>query len=374
MLRKYLFNAVKNDLREKMVFIGGPRQVGKTYFAKHFAEKEYPNHAYLNWDFDEDRLAILERRITKADLLIFDEIHKNRKWRGLVKGLYDKFTPRIKILVTGSARLDYYRFGGDSLQGRYHYFRMHPLSVKELGITNQLKLLNLVNLGGFPEPYFSGSPRTAKRWSRSYRQKLIREDLVALEKTEDLARLELMAIRLPDLVGSPLSINALREDLEVSHATAKKWLQILERLYHVFTVSPFGSPKIKSVKKEFKHYHYDWSLVQDFAYRFENFVGSHLLKWCHWIEDSEGIDMELRYFRDKEQREVDFVVIQNRKPILFCEVKLSDSKASPHLNYLKQKFPDVRAIQVVLNADNSIVTPQGIEILPALDFLQELPL
>ena len=212
--------------------------------------------------------------------------------------------------MTGSARLDYYRFGGDSLQGRYHYFRMHPLIVRELRLENQVQLLQLLKLGGFPEPYFSGSEVKARRWSRTYRQRLIREDLAALEKTEDLARVELMAMRLPDLVGSPLSINGLREDLEVSHATATKWLQILERLYHVYRVTPFGSPKIKSVKKEFKHYHYDWSLVADQGARFENFVGSHLLKWCHWLEDSEGIDMELRYFRDREQREVDFVVIQ----------------------------------------------------------------
>lgn len=372
-MKRYIYQLVKEDLGGKMVFIGGPRQVGKTHFSKAFAQQEYPKFNYMNWDDDTDRMAILTQKIPKADLLILDEVHKNRKWRGLVKGLFDKFHPQLKVLVTGSARLDYYRFGGDSLQGRYHYLRLHPLSVKELNINNQSEMLNLLKLGGFPEPYFSGSERAARRWSRTYRQRLIREDLAAIEKTEDLARLELMAMRLPELVGSPLSLNGLREDLEVSHGSATKWFQILERLYHVFTVLPFGSPKIKAVKKEFKHYHYDWSLIPDEGNRFENFIASHLLKWCHWMEDSEGIDMELRYFRDKEQREVDFVVLQGSKPILFCEVKASDKAFSPHLNYLKQKFPSVRSIQVVRDQIDPIINLKGLEMLSALNFLQELP-
>ena len=373
MEKRYIYQQVKEDMERKMVFIGGPRQVGKTHFSKTFAAAEYVNSKYYNWDNDDDRLSILRRELPKTNLLILDEIHKNRKWRGLVKGLYDKLSPDLKIMVTGSARLDYYRFGGDSLQGRYHYIRLHPLSVKELEINTQVGILELIQLGGFPEPYFSGSERAAKRWSKTYRQRLIREDVSSIEKTEDLAKLELMAIRLPDLVSSPLSVNSLREDLQISHGTASKWLQILERMYHIFTIHPFGAPKIKSVKKEFKHYHYDWSLVQEAGCRFENFVGSHLLKWCHWMEDSEGEDMELRYFRDKEQREVDFVVLRNRNPIMFCEVKISDPLISSNLKYLKKKFPDVRAVQVILDPVEHMISFDGIERIGALQFLNELP-
>jgi predicted AAA+ superfamily ATPase len=372
-MKRYLYQQVMDDLGQKMVFIGGPRQVGKTHLAKAIAKQEFADAKYMNWDNDEDRISILNHKFPKTKLLILDEVHKNRKWRGLIKGLYDKFSDEMKVLVTGSARLDYYRFGGDSLQGRYHYLRLHPLSVKELRIDSQVDLLKLLKLGGFPEPFFSGSERTARRWSRTYRQRLIREDLVSIERTEDLARLELMAMRLPELIGTPLSLNSLREDLGVSHGTVSKWLQILERLYHVFTVHPFGSPKIKSVKKEFKHYQYDWSLISDEGARFENFIGSHLLKWCHWIEDTEGIDMELRYFRDREKREVDFVVVQDGKPVLFCEVKVSDQVFSPQLHYLKHKFPKVRAIQVVRDSVDPLVHSSGLELLSALDFLNELP-
>ena len=373
MIERYLFKQVKSDLKEKMVFIGGPRQVGKTYLSKEIGRAFEGGCAYLNWDDDDDRRAIFAKEFPKTGLLILDELHKNRKWRQLLKGLYDKNKDMMRILVTGSARLDYYRFGGDSLQGRYHYLRLHPLSVKELGLTTQDDLVTLLKLGGFPEPYFSGSETKARRWSRTYRQRLVREDLAALEKTEDLARIELMTMRLPDLVASPLSINALREDLDVSHVTAAKWFQILERLYHVFRVTPFGSPRIKSVKKEFKHYHYDWSLVPDTGARFENFIGSHLLKWCHFVEDTEGFDMDLRYFRDREQREVDFVILQDQKPLLFCEVKTNDKTFSSHLRYLKSKFPHVRAVQITLNPTPPIITGDGLELLSAMDFLKDLP-
>ncbi len=370
---RYLLEQVLEDLDRKMVFIGGPRQVGKTTLAKNIMQTLGISAAYLNWDRDTDRHKILENKIPNVDLLVLDEIHKYRRWRGLVKGLFDHLHPKTKILVTGSAQLDYYRFGGDSLQGRYHYLRLHQLSVKELKISNQSEFDRLLELGGFPEPYFLNSEKQAKRWSREYRRRLVREDLTSLEATKDLDRVELMMMRLPELVGSPLSLNSLREDLEISFITAKKWFAILERLYHVFRVLPFGTPKIKAVKKESKHYHFDWSLVEEPGARLENMIACHLLKWCHWIEDTEGQDMELRYFRDIELREVDFVVVKNRKPILFIEVKTQDNNPTKSLKYIHNKFPGVRAIQICQNLKEPFRTADGIEVISALSFLRELP-
>ncbi|MBI4412484.1 MAG: ATP-binding protein, partial [Deltaproteobacteria bacterium] len=360
-MQRYLHDQIVSDLAEKMVFIGGPRQVGKTTLARQIISS---NKACLNWDIPDDRQAILNRKFPPVKALIFDEIHKYRGWRNYLKGLYDKQKSRLKILVTGSARLDYYRFGGDSLQGRYHYLRLHPLSAAELGITGLKDLKALLELGGFPEPFLHQDTVKAKRWSLEYRQRLIREDIVSLEAVQDLGNLELLILRLPELVGSPLSINALREDLRVNHRTVDKWLAILERLHAIFRLSPFGAPRIRAVKKEQKHYHFDWSLVPDKGFRFENMVACHLLKWANYLYDAKGREIELRYYRDVYRREIDFVITENRKPVLFVECKYSDAPIAEGLYYLKKFFPDVPAWQISMEGKKDYESPEGIRVCP----------
>ena len=234
------------------------------------------------------------------------------------------------------------------------------------------ELLDLLTLGGFPEPYLSGSQTAARRWSRSYRSRVIREEVASLEHILDLGNLELLALRLPELVGSPLSINALREDLHVSHKTVSRWLLVLERLYFMFRLAPFGAPAIRAVKKEAKHYHYDWSQVPELPQRFENLVASHLLKWVHFQQDAHGLDMELRYFRDVDGREVDFVICENRKPLRFIEVKWDDATVSPALGYLKKRFPEVETLQISAVGKKDFLSREGISVRPALPFLREL--
>jgi uncharacterized protein len=242
-MKRYLEPQIRSDLREKMVFVAGPRQVGKTTLALRIVGRK---NGYLNWDVARDRERILKRELPEARLWAFDEIHKYRSWRNYLKGLYDAPAMRRPILVTGSARLDYCRFGGDSLQGRHHRLRLHPLSVAGLGIQSRADFEQLLTLGGFPEPFLGGSARKAKRWSQEYRGILIREEVTGLEQVQDLGNLELLMLRLPELVGSPLSINAVQEDLHVSHKTAARWLAVFERLMAIFRLPPFGAPPSRS--------------------------------------------------------------------------------------------------------------------------------
>lgn len=368
--QRYLKRHVVSDLATKMVFVAGPRQVGKTTMAKRLLGRS--TRGYLNWDVTEHRQAILLGELPSTSFWVLDELHKYRLWRGFLKGLFDNRRVGQRILVTGSARLDYYRHGGDSLQGRYHAYRMHPLSVAELKLKSAADFKELLTLGGFPEPYLSGSLTGARRWSRAYRTLIVREELASLERIHDLDRIETLALRLPELVGSPLSINALREDLQVSHATASKWLDALERLYALFRLAPFGAPKIRAVKKERKHYHFDWNVVPGDPARFENLVACHLLKWVHFIEDTEGRDLELRYFRDVDGREVDFVVTEQRKPILLVECKWSDAEVDRGLRYLRERFPSAAAWQISATGTKDYVTPTGIRVAPALSLLRNL--
>lgn len=368
-MQRTLLTQVERDLTKKMVFVTGPRQVGKTSLAMSLPGAE---DGYRNWDVAEHREQILARQLPPTLLWVFDEVHKFRGWRNWLKGLWDGRRKGQRILVTGSAMLDYYRYSGDSLQGRYHLLRLHPFTCAELAIERDHELRELLTLSGFPEPFLSGSEVEARRWSRENRNRILREEVRDLERVHDLAALELLMLRLPELVGSLLSVNALREDLQVSHQTAATWLGVLERLYAIFRIAPLGTPRVRAIKKAQKHYHWDWSLVTGPGPRFENFVASHLLKWVHWLQDVEGRDCELRYFRDTDGREVDFVVVEGRKPLLFVECKLGDDSLDKNLRYLSARFPGIPAWQVSLEGKKDYVTPEGIRVAPALALLRSL--
>jgi predicted AAA+ superfamily ATPase len=368
-LPRSLARQVERDLRRKMVFLAGPRQVGKTTLARGLPGGE---EGYLSWDVPAHRERILRRELPPGDLWVLDELHKYRTFRDYLKGLYDDREPGQRILVTGSARLELFRFTGDTLQGRYHLLRLHPLSFAEVGGESQADLDGLLTLGGFPEPLLGGSEREARRWSREYRNRLIHEELTSLEGIRDLGNLELLALRLPELVGSPLSVNALREDLRVSHKTAEAWISALERLDAVFRLPPLGAPRLRAVKKAQKHYQVDWSLVPEAGPRFENLVASHLLKWVHHEQDTEGRDLELRYYRDTNGREVDFVVTERRRPVLLVEARSRDEPAERGIRYLRSQFPEAEAWQVSATGTKDVRDRHGIRLAPATVFLATL--
>jgi hypothetical protein len=361
-----------------MVFIGGPRQVGKTTLALACigptADERHP--AYLNWDNLEMRERILRLEIpSNQDLVILDEIHKFADWRSLVKGLYDTGKSRQKFLITGSARLDHYRRGGDSLQGRYHYHRLHPFSLGELGFPrDRIALDTLLRLGGFPEPLARGEERFWRRWQRERRQRVVYEDIRDLENVREVSRIDLLLNHLPNCVGSPLSINSLRELLGVAHETVERWVSILENLYFCFRIAPYGHPRIRAVKKENKLYFWDWSSLPDGGSRFENLVACQLLKYCHHLEDTEGYTMELRFLRDTDGREIDFVVVKDSTPMFAVECKSGDRSLSPAIRYYRERTPIPAFYQVHLaEKDHGDPATSG-RVLPFTTFCRELEL
>jgi len=372
--KRYPVGFIQEDLQSRMVFIGGPRQVGKTTLALSVLgeNKTERSPAYLSWDSIDDREKILNGELPPNEpCLIFDEIHKFSDWRGLVKGLYDKNRSAISIIVTGSARLDYYRKGGDSLQGRYHYYRLHPFSLPEIG-TNDTEALLM--FGGFPEPLFRGEERFHRRWLREQSSRLIYEDLRDLENVKEISKLELLLHHLPDCVGSPLSVNRNAKLLQTSPAAVERWITIFERLYLVYRIAPFGSPRIRAVKKENKLYFWDWSRIGDPGARFENMVASHLLKYCHFIEDTQGHEMELRFIRDTDKREVDFVVLKDREPEFAVECKTGERQTSSHCNYFRERTDIPRFYQVHLGEKDYGRAEANTRVLPFPVFCAELGL
>jgi predicted AAA+ superfamily ATPase len=368
---RYLHDAIATDLAEKMVFLSGPRQVGKTTLAlRVIGAADHRHPAYLSWDDVRARPRIRSGELPPGERrIVLDEIHKYARWRNLVKGLYDTREPGQSFLVTGSARLEIYRRGGDSLHGRYHSYRLHPVSLREAG-GGRDALDALLRFGGFPEPFCHGSERHWRRWQRERLDRVVRDDLRDLERVREVSLVELLVDALPARVGSPLSVKSLREDLEVAHDTAERWLTILENLYVCFRIAPFGAPRIRAVKEERKLYLWDWSMVEQPGPKFENLIASHLLKLCHFLEDTEGYRIELRFLRDTDGREVDFVVLRDRKPWFAVEAKTGEQSVSQAVRYFKERTAVPTWYQVHLGTKDAVV--DGVRLLPFAKLCEEL--
>lgn len=363
------------DLKDKVVFLSGPRQVGKTTLSKQLV----PSYVYLSYDASSDRNIIKSEEWTRdVQLIIFDELHKMKKWKSWIKGIYDTEGIPPSILVTGSARLDTYKKGGDSLAGRFFSYRLHPLTVKE--ICKYLKeepgaaLEKLINLGGFPEPYLKNNESFAKRWRRTHIDTIIREDLLDLERVRDVKSIEILIDLLRSRIGSTVSYTSLANDLQVSIHTVKHWLQILENLYIIFPVRPYHRNIARSILKESKYYLYDTGAVEgDFGVKLENTVACALLRELHFFEDTTGSRVALHYIRDKEKHEVDFLLTIDNKPTKMIEVKVSDDKFSPSLfrfhNYLIESEP----IQIVYDLKQK-KSKGPVKMLPVHEFLINLKL
>ncbi|MGD8212135.1 MAG: ATP-binding protein [Desulfobacterales bacterium] len=370
---RYIKDPVREDLINRMVFIGGPRQVGKTTFALTFlAEPSEKHPAYLNWDNVLTRSSLLRGELPPNESIIaLDEIHKFARWRNLVKGFFDTMKSDVSFIITGSARLDYYSKGGDSLQGRYHYYRLHPFSIQEFSKDLvESDVQRLLKLGGFPEPLLRGEEKFWRRWQRERLQRVIYEDIRDLENIKEISLLELLAEELPNRVGAPLSVKKLKELLQVAHETVERWLKIFERMYYCYRIPPFGSAKVRAVKKEQKLYLWDWSTVSNPGPRFENFVGSQLLKYCHFIEDTEGYHMDLRFLRDTDKREIDFVVLKAGRPILAVECKSGEKNINPSLFYFMERTPIPKFYQV--HQGHKDYEKNGVRVLPIQTFCREL--
>ena len=347
---RYLTPHLLADLNKKMVFVGGPRQVGKTTLAQWIRENHYPAGRHFNWDYDEDRTDILGKKWGRENnLLIFDELHKYPRWKSWIKGIFDVSRQNHSILVTGSARLDMYRKGGDSLVGRYHYWRLHPFTLDEFPeqVDREEAFRRLMTVGGFPEPFMEADERSARRWRRERLDRVIREDVRDLEDIRNIQLISLFLDALRSRVGGLVILSNIGEDLQISPKTAKSWLGVLERMYLLFPVYPYTKSIPRAVLKPPKVYFFDnGDVIGDPGSRFENLVATSLLKRLHFLEDRDGFRYELRYIRDKEGREVDFAVIKEGQLEQLIEVKYAEGTPSKSLRYYAERLHPEQALQI----------------------------
>ena len=303
-----------------------------------------------------------------------------KNWKSWLKGIYDTENIPPAILVTGSAKLDTYKKVGDSLAGRYFQFRLHPLDLKEIknylapdSLETALELL--LNVGGFPEPFLSGSPRFYNRWKKTHLDIILKQDLVDLENVQHISIIETLIQLLRRQVGNPVSYNSLARDLQVSDKTVKRWLTILENMYVVFKVSPYHRNIARSILKAPKFYFYDTGqVVGDSGCKLENLTACALLKEMHYREDCYGETFHLHYLKTKEGKEIDFLIIKNDSPFLLTEVKWADENRTPNFGLFEKYFPDIRKVQIVKKISQEKTYPNNTEIRAASNWLADLSL
>lgn len=371
MYRKQIDWIIK-DLNKKMVFIVGPRQVGKTWLATEIGNN-YPNTVYLNYDRYEDRKIIEgESWLSSTELIIFDELHKMNEWKNYLKGVFDTRQGNLKIILTGSARLDAFRQGGDSMAGRFFIHRLLPFSMAELD-HDPLgdKIQRFIERGGFPEPFLAEDEVDAKRWRMNYIDGLIRNDILDFGNVHDLKKIQMILELLRRRVGSPVSFTSIARDVQVSPTTVIKYIEILEALYIVFRIVPYSKNIARSVLKEPKIYFYDNGMVVgDEGILFENFAAISLLKHVYAKVDYQGEPYSLKYLRTKDGKEVDFCIVKGEKIEHLIEVKNREKEPDKNLMYFCDKY-EFKGIQVVKELKREKTTG-SIDIFRADKFMKEL--
>ncbi|MDM7987494.1 MAG: ATP-binding protein [Smithella sp.] len=376
-MKRYLEKYIQYDLKRKIVLLTGPRQTGKTTLAKMLKT----DFDYFNYDNAEHRLSLMKKSWNRSrELVIFDELHKMKNWKSWLKGVYDTEKIPPSLIVTGSAKLDAYKKVGDSLAGRFFEYRLHPLDLKEIRLILGSSDLNgkfdkLLKLGGFPEPYLEGDETYYNRWKRSHLDIILKQDLIDLENLRHITTIETLIELLKKKVGSPISYKSLAEDLQCSDKTVKRWLSVLETLYVIYKVPPYHKNISRSLLKAPKYYFYDTGqLPDDSGMKLENLVACALLKEMHFREDCFGEKWNLCYLRNKDGREIDFLVTKKGTPAMMIEVKWSDDERSPNFSFFEKNTKSVKKVQIVKELKREKTYPDGTEIRTACKWLSEITL
>ena len=380
----------------QMILIAGPRQAGKTTLARHILSKNDSRPLYYNWDLREIREAYrsdpsffesaMRSVKTKGRFpwVCFDEIHKMPKWKNILKGLYDKFEDECRFIITGSARLEWFRRAGDSLAGRYFLFHLNPLSLSEAagranlepgsdesalefierkmeaGRPEQALMDKLLTYSGFPEPFLKANEAFYRRWQREMVDVLTREDVRDLTRILAVEHVASLMQLMPERVGSPLSLNALREDIETSHTAVRNAVRAMELTYALFLISPYSHKIARAVRKEKKGYFFDWGRCRDIAKRFENYVAVELKAMTDLWHDTGIGDFDLMYVRTKDGKETDFLIMRDGRPWCMFEAKLQDEAIARHHVDQAKALGNVPYVQLTRAANIFKKSPPGL--------------
>jgi uncharacterized protein len=349
--------------RAGIVVISGPRQVGKSSLCGALAPQR------LDWNNLAERLAMLkgpeaviqhlglQRPRDRQQPLLIDNLDGHRDWQRFLRKLRARCGGNRPVVVT---MLDAPR---TSLPTNSLAVRIHPWSVGECARTlpsaepiNRPAAISdedwaaLLDHGGFPEPFERRDPRFTRRWNTQRREELL-EDLPRFAFVRDPAIVQMLALTLMSRSATHLIYSDLSRELGVTVDTIRRWIDLLERLQLGFRVRPWFARVPKALRKEPKWFLRDWSDLIEPGARARTFIACHLLKAAEGWTDLGLGRFELRYVRDKRQREVDFLMLRDRRPWFLVAVCDSDNDTLEQaLPYFQAHTRAQHAFQVVVNA------------------------
>ncbi|MEA3183486.1 MAG: uncharacterized protein QOI59_7009 [Gammaproteobacteria bacterium] len=358
--------------RFRTAFVSGPRQVGKTTSCRALSPR------YLDWDDAADRLIILkgpqavakhlnlERSREREVTVVIDNLHGHRNWKGFLRKFNARYGTRVRLVVTMLAAA----YGTKrNLPSNTSLLRMNPWTVGECARTvptdspvktptsiSDEDWAALLEHGGYPEPFRKRDPKFTQRWHARRQSQLIEHDLPRLASVRDPAIVQMLALLLSQCSATPLNYSDLSRELSVTVDTVKRWLDLLVDLQHGFCVRPWFTGVPKALRKEPRWFLRDWSAVRDPMARTRTLIACHLLKAVQgWVDLGFG-QFELRYVRDKLKREVDFLVLRDRRPWFLVAVTPDaprDGAVAPALAYFQRITRARHAFQLVLDGSFS---------------------
>ena len=351
--RPFWQSRIENAWQEaSIVWLCGVRRAGKTTLSRNAGDS-----LYINCDLPsvEDRIKDpqLFFRSCEKPVIVFDEIHQLRDPARLLKIGADEF-PKLKILATGSSTLAASRKFRDTLTGRKRLVHLVPVLVSELGTFGEVPLLRRLLHGGLPPALLASSkkPSFYREWLDSF----FARDIQRLFGFRDVNRFNAFFEYCLRQSGGQFEQTKAASAVGITRPTVESHLQALEITHAVKIVRPFYGGGQNEITKQPKVYAFDTGFVswargweplrpEDCGGLWEHLVLEHLQ--AHVADDP------IRYWRDKQGREMDFVLSRGRDVVHAIECKWSaDALDGSALKAFRALYP---------KGQNYLVTPSANE-------------
>ncbi len=373
-----------------VVALLGPRQVGKTTLALAVAGSMDKNNTYLDLELDSDfnKLSDPESYLGRfhGELLIIDEVQRKPDLFRILRGLVDirkRNGEKVgQFLLLGSASKDLLQQSSESLAGRIRYLELSPFSVSELYLADPLGFNpdKLWFRGGFPDSYLANKEDDSWDWRSDFIGTYIERDIPLMGPKVPATQLRRFWTMLAHYHGQQVVFTEIGKSLEVSHTTARNYLDILTDFYMVRQVQPWSGNTKKRLVKSPKIYLRDTGILHRLLNisNFESLLGHPIVgaSWEGFIIENIIVNLNDKwrysYYRTSTQTEIDLVLETPNQEVWAVEIKRS---SAPKLSRgFHDACADIKASKkwVVYGGAERYPISNDVEVIGLLEFLAML--